>query len=313
MGLVRQGLGRGDDARSVSREISRFNADLVRAVFGICSQEHPWLKECTWLEFGSGGREEQVLFSDQDNGLIYPFIPDSHALDEAAQDMVMMLDGAGLPLCPGHVMISSKEWRGTSEDWSKRLKTWLANPREKGPWHYGLFLDFKPLAGPEEPADCLRRELWDYVRTRPLVLRFMAEELALYRIPLSIRGTFVLIRKGPFQGGLDIKKSGQVLLATAVRILALKYGIRERHTLDRVRQLEEEGHIGEKLGQGLTRFWLWSQGKRLEIGLRELTEGRTPHNVIFPYRLERADILLLKEGLRAVEKCTRLVLAGASL
>ena len=311
--VVSHGFLQGEDACAVSRELSSFNQDLVRAVLGIFGRSHPWLAGCSWLEFGSGGRGEQVLSSDQDNGLIYPQIPDRHVLDDVAQDIVMTLDGAGLPLCPGGVMITSDLWRGTYDDWSKRLKTWLANPQEKGPWQYGLILDFRPLAGPKEPAVSLRQELWEYVRTRPLVLRLLAQELALYRTPLSIWGNFIVIRKGPFQGGLNIKKSGQVRLTTAARILALKYHLEDHHTLDRVHELGRLGHIGKRLETRLGRFWLWSQKKRLEIGLEEIRKGQEPHNVIFPYQMEREDVMLLKDGLHAVEKFCRLVLDGAGV
>jgi CBS domain-containing protein len=124
-------------------------------------------------------------------------------------------------------------------------------------------------------------------------------------------GNFVLIKKGPFQGGLDIKKSGLVRLGTAARILALKYGLTRHHTLDRIHDLVDQGHIGTKLGQRLARFWSWSQGQRLSIGLEELSAGRQPHNIVYPYRFKREEILLLKDGLHAVEKFSRLVLDGA--
>jgi CBS domain-containing protein len=309
--LVRDGLEQGRDAAEISRNLSRFNQDLIGAIFVIHAREHPWLGECTWLEFGSGGRQEQVLSSDQDNGLIYPVPPDSHDLDEVTQDMVMTLDGAGMRLCPGGVMVTSPTWRGTGGEWSARLQAWLANPAERGPWQYGLILDFRPLVGPEDQAIALRQELWEYIRTRPLVLRLLADELAGYRIPLTMWGNFVLIKKGPFQGGLDIKKSGLVRLGTAARILALKHGLTRHHTLDRVHDLVDQGHIGTKLGQRLARFWSWSQGQRLAIGLEELSAGRQPHNVVYPYRFKREEILLLKDGLHAVEKFSRLVLDGA--
>ncbi|WP_462324658.1 putative nucleotidyltransferase substrate binding domain-containing protein [Desulfoplanes sp.] len=309
--LVRDGLANMGDAAGVSRDVSLFNKDLVGAIIATHTRDHAWLGGCTWLEFGSGGRQEQVLSSDQDNGLIYPVHPDGHDLDEVTQDMVMTLDGAGMRLCPGGVMATSENWRGTGEEWSERLRGWLANPVEKGPWQYGLILDFRPLAGPKGAALCLREELWEYVRTRPLVLRLLAAELEGYRIPLTMWGNFVLIKKGPFQGGLDIKKSGLVRMATAARILALKYGLTMHHTLDRVHELARQGHIGERLAKRMARFWSWTQGKRLSIGLEELGAGRTPHNVIYPYRLDRGEMLLLKDGLHAVEKLSRLVLEGA--
>ena len=309
--VVSRGLEGGDDPCAVSRELSWFNQDLVRAVLAMFGRDHPWLTGCTWLEFGSGGRGEQVLSSDQDNGLIYPQTPGRHVLDDVAQDIVMTLDGAGLPLCRGGVMITSEQWRGTHDGWSKRLKTWMTNPQEKGPWQYGLMLDFRPLAGPEEPAVSLRRELWEYVRTRPLVLQLLAEELAVYRMPLTMWGNFMVIKKGPFQGGLDIKKSGQVRLGIAARILALKYGIEAHHTLDRIHELGRAEHIGEKLQARLHDFWSWCQGKRLEIGLEQIRAGRETHNVIYPYQMDRDDVMLLKDGLHAVETFCRLVSEGA--
>lgn len=311
--LVRDGLKVHRQPADISRDVSLFNQDLVEVVLGIYARVHPWLAECTWLEFGSGGRQEQVLSSDQDNGLVYPVAPDTHELDNVAQDLVMTLDGAGIPLCTGGIMVTSPSWRGTQREWIERLRSWLVNPVEKGGWQYGLILDFRPLSGAKEPAVSLKQELWEFVRTRPLVLRLVAGELAGYRIPLTMWGHVQLISQGPFQGGLDIKHSGLVPLGTAVRILALKYGLTMHHTLERIDALAAKGHISKRLGQRLARFWSWCQGQRLTRGLHQQGAEKNAHNIIFPRQMDRKEILLLKDGLHAVEKCVRLVLEGAGL
>ena len=204
--LVREMLNGGENAESVSRAVSLLNRRLICCVLEHFARQHIWLKRCTFLEFGSGGRDEQIPGSDQDNGLLWTGDdPDPHDLEEAAQSVVVTLDGAGLPLCPGGVMFNSEKWRGNFTTWSDRLTSWLANPREKGPWQFGLILDFTPVFGPQEQALALREELWKYIRSRPLAIKILTSELMAYRLPLTFWGSFVLEKKGPCAGLLNIK------------------------------------------------------------------------------------------------------------
>lgn len=311
--LVEDWLEAGLSAEETCKRLSAYNRSVILAVVEAHAEEHSWLRECTFMEFGSGGREEQVLGSDQDNGLLMHAAPDEDELEDVAQSIVIALDGAGLALCEGGVMVSNPEWRGDFDQWLERLTSWLSNPAEKGPWQSGLILDFKAVFGSQRDVLLLRDRLWEYVRTKPIAVSLLINELTDYRLPLTIFGAFITEKNGPWQGGLNIKNSVLAHLTNSARILALKYDLSPSNTCDRLRMLKSEGHISERHGDRLLEAWEYLQRKRLEIGLQCDREGIPPHNYINPTSLDHEERGVLKASIQAVEKLVRLVQAGTGL
>lgn len=311
--LVQDWLDEGMSAEDTCKRLSRFNRDVIMAVLEAHAEEYPWLRQCTFLEFGSGGREEQVIGSDQDNGLLMAVQPDELELDDCTQSIVIALDGAGLALCDGGVMVSNEEWRGDFDSWLERLTSWLSNPAEKGPWQSGLILDFKAVFGSEKDVLNLRDRLWEYVRTKPIAVSLLIQELTDYRLPLTFYGSFITEKDGQWQGFLNIKNSVLAHLTNSARILALKYNLPQSNTCERIRELAEAGHVSSRHGEGLLAAWEYLQRKRLEIGLECDREGVPPHNYVNPTSLPRSERKQLKEAIQAVEKLVRLVQAGTGL
>lgn len=317
--LVSSALEDEQSCYFLCRKLTRFNRSVIRAAIDLHVRDHPWLGECTFLEFGSGGREEQVIGSDQDNGLLYRMEPDPEEMEDAGQSLVMTLDAAGLPLCPGGVMLNSPDWRGDLEQWLDRLAGWLTNPREKGPWQSGLILDFTPVHGSDpsrehmEDALELRRRLWHYVRTKPIVLRLLVQEMSQYRLPLTFFGAFITEKDGPWKGHLDIKHSILAHITNGSRVLALKYSIDTPSTYERIVTLTEDGHFGGSLGSALLDAWEWLQRQRHYLGLQCYERGEPPHNYLNPSDMPREERQRLKASIQAAEKLVRLVQAGAGL
>ncbi|RWU05391.1 hypothetical protein DWB63_05970 [Pseudodesulfovibrio sp. S3] len=311
--LVQEWLDQGMTAEQTCKRLTLFNRDVIMAVLEAHALEYPWLRECTFLEFGSGGREEQVLGSDQDNGLLMAVSPDPEELDDCTQSVVIALDGAGLSLCDGGVMISNEEWRGDFDVWLARLTNWLSNPAEKGPWQSGLILDFKAVFGAEEDVRRLRERLWEYVRAKPIAVSLLIRELTDYRLPLTFFGAFVTEKEGLWHGFLNIKNSVLAHLTNSARILALKYNLFPANTCDRIRVLAEAGHVSKRHGEGLLDAWEYLQRKRLEIGLECDRAGVPPHNYVNPTALDAEEKQRLKAAIQAVEKLVRLVQAGTGL
>ena len=311
--LVQDWMERGLSAEVICRQLTAYNRAVILAVVEAHAVDHPWLRQCTFLEFGSGAREEQVIGSDQDNGLLMRVAPDPDELDDVTQSIVVGLDGAGLSLCQGGVMVSNELWRGDFETWIARLTDWLSNPAERGSWQSGLILDFRSVFGAPRDAILLRERLWEYVRTKPIAVSLLIGELTDYRLPLTFYGAFVTERQGMWQGFLNIKKSVLAHLTNSARILALKHDIPVHNTCDRVRALAGAGHVSERHGVRLLAAWEFLQRKRLEAGLACELEGIPPHSYVKPSILGEEDRAQLKDAIHAVEKLVRLVQAGTWL
>lgn len=311
--LVQDWLDIGLSAEETCKRLSAYNQSVILAVLEAHAEDYPWLRQCTFLEFGSGGRGEQVLGSDQDNGLLLHEKPPADELEDATQSIVVALDGAGLSLCDGGVMLVNEQWRGNFDTWLDRLTSWLSNPAEKGPWQSGLILDFTAVFGSQSESILLRDRLWEYVRTKPIAVSLLIRELTEYRLPLTMFGTFITEKKEPWVGFLNIKNSVLAHLTNSARILALKYNLVPSNTCDRLRLLIDAGHVSARHGQQLLQAWEYLQRKRLEIGLECDRDGGEPHNYVKPAMLGRDERARLKEAVQAVEKLVRLVQAGAGL
>ena len=75
--------------------------------------------------FGSGGRREQTLWSDQDNGLIYELAEFedeeqvSNYFKVLSDCIVEGLKVIGYPPCEGEVICSNDSWRKSLNEWKK--------------------------------------------------------------------------------------------------------------------------------------------------------------------------------------------------
>ena len=80
---------------------------------------------------GSEGRGEQLLKTDQDNGLV---LRDGYVcpvdLAEVCQRFSSALADFGYPTCPGNIMVSNPHWRQSVSDFSQMVRLWsvIANP-----------------------------------------------------------------------------------------------------------------------------------------------------------------------------------------
>jgi len=311
--LTRDWSDRGLSAEATCKRLTLFNRAVVLAMLETHAREYPWLTECTFMEFGSGGRGEQVLGSDQDNGLLLTTAPDPNELEDCTQSIALALDGAGIALCDGGVMLSNSDWRGDFETWLARLTNWLSNPAEKGPWQSGLILDFTAVFGSVEAVNTLRRRLWEYVRTKPIAVSLLIRELTDYRLPLTFYGAFITEKNDVWFGFLNIKHSILSHLTNSVRILALKYNLEQVNTCARLRALKRGGHVCGQHADRLLDGWEFLQRKRLDIGLECHRLGIPPHNYLNPAALEQDDRKRLKDTIHQVEKLVRLVQAGSGL
>jgi CBS domain-containing protein len=66
-----------------------------------------WTWRGCWLAFGSEGRSEQTIATDQDNGLLHDPAADRPAWLALAREVNEALDACGYPLCKGNVMASN--------------------------------------------------------------------------------------------------------------------------------------------------------------------------------------------------------------
>lgn len=133
----------------VNRDIYARIAALLLAEMREGGWGGPPVRFCI-IVMGSGGRGENYLYPDQDNGFILDDYPDdAHgAVDawfvEFAQRMTAALDAVGIPFCKGFVMATNPLWRKTRTQWREQMGVWFRQRMGHSARFADIFFDFVP-------------------------------------------------------------------------------------------------------------------------------------------------------------------------
>lgn len=245
--LVAQGMAAEQTIQwisSLNDLIALHAIDLVRAQHTL--PEVPWC----WLAFGSEGRFEQTLATDQDNGIIFAAqgAADTAALREAFLPFALAVNQAlaacGFPLCKGEIMASNPKWCLSAEEWRARFLGWISHAEPVALLNASIFFDFRPLYGDAGLSDSLRDWLLDHTVGSALFLRLMAANALQSRPPLGLIRDFVFDKKGDHPRTLDLKLHGVRPYVDAARLFALEQGLRATNTAQRLRDASRHASFG---------------------------------------------------------------------
>lgn len=274
--------------------------DLVEGQF-----ELPYVPWC-WLVFGSEGRLEQTLVTDQDNGIIFApespteaeelrkrFLPFAAAVNQA-------LDACGFPLCRGEIMAGNPRWCLSLEEWQRTYGNWIAAALPGALLNATIFFDFRPLYGREELANALREWLLRRIKDNPGFLRAMAASALESEPPLGWLRRFRLERGHEYPHTIDLKSQGIRFFVDAARIWALGHGIAHTNTVERLRAAAPK--LGMPAVETAAAVEAFFQVQRLR--LRNQLEGEFPQaaNRLDPKRLHDLDRHILKAALRLAQR-----------
>src|SRR5690606_27425735 len=113
-----------------------------------------------YLLFGSGGRREQTLTSDQDSGMLYDDPgPDRDEAEVHAYFLtfsariVETLQAIGYPPCEGSVISSNADWCASLRGWQAKLDTWFAEASWEQVRYLLIMADCRAVYGDSQLAD----------------------------------------------------------------------------------------------------------------------------------------------------------------
>lgn len=306
-------LGQGIDAEHLTQIISTLNDALTSRIIELEKERHALAGiDWCWLAFGSEGRNEQTISSDQDNGLIFSDF--QHRSNEEVRALLLpfaqavnrALDACGFPLCKGNIMAGNPLWCLSLPEWQEQFAAWVRNPEPEALMNAAIFFDIRPLHGNYRLVEALRETLRALTRDNQRFLRQMAQEALQARPPLGMLRDFVTAE----DGGLDLKKSGTRLFVDAARVFSLAAGISATSTAQRLREAGARLNVNPDELDAMVEAFFFIQLLRLR-GQISLDEGRAPesHNRIDPDKLNEIDRRILKECLRQARRLqTRLAL-----
>ena len=304
--LAMRSLAEGAAAEPLTQLISSLNDHLTVRVIELTRAEFD-LPAVTWswLSFGSEGRFEQTLATDQDNGLL--FVAGTESADVLrerflpfARKVNERLAECGFPLCRGNVMASNPELCLSQEEWRGRFGSWIQSNNPQSLLNATIYFDFRTLYGAEAPVEELRSWLLANIPSANLFLRFMATNALQVDPPLAIIGDFKVERSGDYPHTLDLKTRGARLFVDAARVLALANGVGATGTAERLRELSDRGKLGrDDVGALIQGFFALQQ---LRLRLQQSGTAAGQANRVNPDELNEFDRLILKEAFKQAKK-----------
>lgn len=272
--LVAQGVSATQLTRMVSHLNDQLTARLLElavARFGVFPASF------CWLSFGSEGRSEQTIATDQDNGLLYDAAATTQAqMLELARWTNEALAACGFPLCKGGIMASNPAWCLDHDGWERLFIGWIERGDPDALLNASIFFDMRPLFGDRARAQQLHATVVQRAQRNDRFLKQMADNALRNRPP---SGGFVDTLFGERASGrVDLKMNGTVLFVDAARIWALAAGVEETNTAARLGELNELG----RLPDDDVRAWLPSfeffQLMRLRTQHRRAGDAAPPVN-----------------------------------
>ncbi len=196
---------------------------------------------------GSGGRGENFLFPDQDNGFILGDYPDEDHVRidrffiELAERMTTDLDTVGLPLCRGYIMATNPLWRKTITQWRDQITYWMTKRSPNMLRYCDIFFDFTHAFGDPALTAKLRSFVTPLAVKNPGFIKEMYQIQQDHSVALGWFGRLTSERDSKDRDGMiNLKYRGTLPLVEGVRLLALRHGVPETSTLGRIDALHEK-------------------------------------------------------------------------
>jgi CBS domain-containing protein len=246
-----------------------------------------------WIVFGSEGRMEQLLLTDQDNALVYG--EDTPATERyfaaLTERAVADLKTAGFPACPGGYMAT--KWRGPLAEWEDRFRGWLQQPTPKALLEAAIFFDYRPAQG-HLPIAALEAIVSKAKEARSF-LPAMAKSALTFKPP----GGLLLRLRGDAR--VDLKLNGISCIVFLARVYGLEVGARSSNTIERLQAAAKAGLINQDTLETLAESYRFMLRLRLREQLRMLAQGKPVTNVISLADLSSLERSRLRDVFRAIE------------
>jgi len=298
-------LAQGVGAEQMTQYISTLNDAVTERILELNLHRHALDDiEWAWLAFGSEGREEQTLSTDQDNGIA--FVAADAAQRDAfrarllafAQEVNQDLDRCGFPLCKGNIMAGNPDWCLTLDEWRQKFSTWIRSPQPEALLNATIFFDFRAIYGKRDLATRMHEHLFSLSTANSAFQRMLAQNALTVAPPLGMIRDFVTESDEHGKAFIDLKKSGARLFVDAARVLALAHGVDAASTAKRLRRTAKlPGGAGDGVDSLIDAFH-YIQLLRLRHQHLETGQGRPGDNRIFIGRLNQLDRRILKEAFR---------------
>ncbi|MBS7664272.1 CBS domain-containing protein [Pseudomonas lalucatii] len=307
--LVDRMLAHGASSTQITHIITLLNDHTVCRVIELTIEDlgDPGVP-FTWLCFGSEGRREQTLHTDQDNGILFEAADKTAAAEmrrrllPLAGEINQRLAQCGFTLCKGNIMAGNPELCLSRQEWSRRFAGFIDEATPENLLASSIYFDMRVVWGPPEGCERVREELLRRIHGHSLFQRMMAENALRQRPPVGRFRDFVVARKGAEKDTLDLKVQGLTPFVDGARLLALAHGIETCNTLERLRELIAKKVIEPLDGAAFEEAYHFIQQTRMQQHQLQARAHQPYSNRLDPDSLNHLDRRILRESFRQAQR-----------
>lgn len=309
--LIRTLHATGVKVSFIADLVTELNRRIFRKLFELLAPPELLANSCL-IVMGSEGRGEQLLKTDQDNGLILRDGFDCPDLPRIAAEFTSHLVAFGYPPCPGNIMLSNPEWTRPLAGYKDAIFSWIHRPDEAAQMNLAIFYDAAPVAGDATLLQDAKDYLLGRLQDNQMFFTQFARPTLSFDTPSGLFAALFDRRRGE---PVDIKKAGIFPIVHGVRALALEKHRAETNTVERIQVLAELGALDRKMAGDLVEAFTILSTIRLKarVDLPQDTEGAEEgaelaiDNLVHPDRLGKLDHDQFKDCLALVKSFKELI------
>ena len=297
--LVRSLHSKGVKVRYISKLVNTLNLKIYQKVYEMSVPESH-RERAALIVMGSEGRGEQILRTDQDNGLILGDAADTADFEGWMQTLNETLATLGFPPCPGNVMVTNPYWRRDLAGYKRTIDGWMEHLNEAALQALAVFLDAQCAAGDTQLLSDAKSYLFGRFEGRHDLLAHLARPVLSFETPLSLFSNFVLGSR-EHKHEMDLKKGGIFPIVHGVRILALEHRLTPANTTERIKALNNRGVLDKTFAHEMIEAYDTLLSTLLKVRLLRERDF-ADLNYVDPAALEKSERDMLKDSLKVVNK-----------
>jgi CBS domain-containing protein len=264
-----------------------------------------------FLALGSMARDEQFLFTDQDNAMVLDDAFDPKAHDayfrELAQIVSDGLHRAGYVYCTGDIMATNRQWRQPLSVWKQQFLTWIREPNAERLLHSAIFFDLDGVAGTTSLADELQKLIAAEASTHPAFLGCLAINAQKRTPPLGFFRDFVLEHGGRHENSINLKRRGTAPLTDVIRVHALAAGSRSQNSFRRLEDTVAAGFLTASMAADLRDSLEFISMVRARHQAWDAERGGEANNNIDPETLSQFERRSLKDAFKVLANAQKFI------
>jgi CBS domain-containing protein len=280
------------EVATVAGFVARLNDAVLRRILRWAEADFgPPPAPYAWIAFGSQGRMEQTLVTDQDDLLAYADEGEASRgwFRALAERVNGDLEAAGFAPCRGGHM--ARNDLASLSEWRRRFDAAVDGPL---PHHAELWLDARRVGGRLDVAP-LEASLARAARA-PLLQHLLAREALAFRPPAPL-----LLRLRP-STAVDVKLHGLVPIVFLARCYALEAGSVGRGTLERLDSARRGGALAAENHAAVSEAYRFLLSLRLRLQLRARAARGAFHDRLPAAALAPPDRTRLREAFGAIRR-----------